>query len=202
MALDAQADIPISVIAALVRSAVRYAFGDDCLLGIYEDPRDLRTLAAGKLPAMSIYRKKEKRFFRNSVAYNQIITVALDYVLPSTSLERRSGRWPALQAVWNLAADVIAEGRHVSINGGADVFVRAGMWMNDNNSPDVEYSFADESSQAYPFFRGTMLIEFTPSEVDVNSIDDFLLNHASFDIGGTNDVPEAEDETALPPFGS
>jgi hypothetical protein len=208
MSIEDQTDAPLAAVAALVRGAITADLSADMVLAIYDEPRPLQILASGKLPALCIYRKRERRRRRNSVALVSDVTIYFDYLLPATSLEKRSARWPALSVVWNLIADVVIDGKHSAVSSGAAVLDAAGLNVEQENSAQVENDTADGGAQAYPFFRGQIIAAFTPSEVDVATLDDFLRFHMAFDrpgmpSGGDDGVePIIELDLTLPAYGS
>jgi hypothetical protein len=201
--LDDQLDAPIAAVAALVRGAIIADLGPEMVVAIYDDPRVLQTLTSGKLPALSLYRASERRRRRNSTGWVHDVTVQFDYVLPSTALERRAARWPALQAVWNKIADVVIAGKHASVVAGATVLAAAGLTIEQESSTQVTYGVVEGGGQNYPFFRGQVVAAFTPAEVDVNTLNDFLQFNMSFDKpGGDHGTPLIELNFTFPAYGS
>ncbi len=193
MSIDDRTDPPLSAIAALVRGALLADFGEGIVVGVYEDPRALDTLAATKLPALCIYRAAERRRRRNSTDLVRDITVSFDYVLPATPLENRNERWPALQTVWNAIADVVIAGKHDAVSAGSAVLDIAGVNVEQENSAQATYGFADGGGKSYPLFRGQIVVAFTPEGIDVETLDDFLRFYASFDEpGGDHSSPLIE----------
>jgi len=181
MTIDSQTDPQLAAVAGLVRGAITADLGADFITTVYDDPRALQVLAAGKLPALCIYRANERRRLRNSAAHVSDITVQFDYVLPATSLERRGARWPALSAVWEKISDVVIEGKHAAVSSGASVLETAGLFVEHDNTAQVEYSLADGGGENYPFFRGRIVLPFTPEDVDVATLADFLQFQMTFD---------------------
>lgn len=206
MAFDDQVDSALEAVAALVRGAITADLGADFATAIYDDPRALQILTAGKLPALSIYRVSERRRRRNSAGTISDVTIQFDYVLPATALEKRSVRWPALPAVWNCIADVLLRGKHPAVSNDAAVLTSAGLWVDQETGVSVDYGVADGGGQNYPFFRGRAMTTFTPSGVDVGTLADFLRFHMTFDksqpVSGDSDDPLIELDVTLPGFGS
>lgn len=203
MSIDSLLDPQLAAVAALVRAAVTADLGADMIIALYDDPRALQTITAGKLPALCIYRKSERRRRRNSAALVRDITVYFDYVLPSTALEKRSGRWPALGQVWNTIADVVIAGGHAALSDGADVLDAASLHVELENSAQAAYDVAEGGAQNYPCFRGQLVIAHSPPEVDVATLPDFLRFAMSFDEpGGDHTDPLIALNITLPAFGS
>lgn len=202
MSIDDRTDPPLSAIAALVRGALLADLGAGIVVAVYEDPRALDTLAGTKLPALCIYRASERRRRRNSVDLVRDITVSFEYVLPATPLENRNERWPALQTIWNAIADVVIAGRHEAVSSGAAVLSLAGVNVEQENSAQATYGFADGGGKSYPFFRGQIAVAHTPQGVNVDDLDDFLRFYASFDApGGDHSNPLIEATATLPAYG-
>jgi hypothetical protein len=203
MSLDDQLDPPIAAVAALVRAAIVADLGPEMAVAIYDDPRVLQTLTAGKLPALCLYRESERRRRRNSTMWVDDITVQFDYVLPSTALEKRAVRWPALQVVWHKIANVVIAGKHVSVSAGADVLAAAGLTVEQENSAQVAYRVAEGGGQNYPYFRGQLVAALTSEPADAATLNDFLRFYMSFDEpGGDHNDPTIELNITLPAFGS
>jgi hypothetical protein len=180
MGLDDQVDGALSAVAALVRGAITADLGADFITAVYDDPRALQTLTAGKLPALCIYRASERRRRRSSAGAISDVTIQFDYVLPATALEKRSARWPVLSAVWNCIADVLLAGKHSTVDGGVPVLSNAAVSFEESGVT-AEYGVADGGGQNYPFLRGRAVGVFTPSGVDVTTLADFLRFHMTFD---------------------
>jgi hypothetical protein len=202
VSIDDRTDAPLSAIAALVRGALLADFGAGIVVVVYEDPRALDTVHATKLPGLCIYRASERRRRRNSVDLVRDVTVSFDYVLPATPLENRNERWPALQEIWNAIADVVIAGKHAAVSSGDPVLSLAGVNVEQENSAQATYGFADGGGKSYPFFRGQIVIAHTPEGVNVDDLDDFLRFYASFDApGGDHTSPLIEATETLPAYG-
>lgn len=192
-AIDECTDVALSTIAALLRGGITAELGKtedgtDVLAKVWEDPRDLLLLnAATELPALALYRGRERRIQRSSTSVVQRITVRFDYTLPATSKESRAGRWPALQTVWNTAVDILFAGKHAQVESGAMV-LRAASISIDRATFEMTPGFAEHGGQSYPIARGSFDVEWDPRSVDVSAIDRFLSFHASYDLVQTDDT--------------
>jgi hypothetical protein len=173
-ALDTSIDIPLAAIAALVRGAVKNDLGAEALLEVYQDPRDLLTLAANKLPSLAVYRGKEKRKTRSSGKSAQLITVLFDYILPATGVDARQKRWPVLARMWNEIADVVIAGHHEQVESDAKVLASVGITVQQD-TPSVDYGYAAHGGQSYPIARGRIDVEYLPDPLDPNNPDSELL---------------------------
>lgn len=159
--IDGQADDLIAAIATLAGGALAADLGASILDGVYRDPRTLQTLASGKLPALCVYRLSEVRRREDSTSLVRDVDVVFDYVLPSTSLDKRDKRIPALQAVWNLIADTMAAGHHAAVEDNAAVLDEVCAGVLDERMR-VEYGFAEGGSELYPFLRGRIIVAHSP----------------------------------------
>jgi hypothetical protein len=210
-AIDSQTDVPLTAIAALVRGAIEADIDDNAVLAVYEDPRALNLLAASKLPALCIYRVSEVRRLRESGIRVHDITVAFDYVLPATNIERRPARWPALQKAWSVISDAVLTGSHSAVQSGIDVLDAASTEAQEN-SARVTYALAEGGGENYPFLRGSIVVTYEPTGVDVTTLDDFLEFYTAFDNPDTDinllgastpdGAADSTDIVTLPAWGS
>lgn len=210
MSLDSQTDAPIAAIAALVRGAIQSDLGADVLVKVFEDPRNLFTIAAVDLPALCVHRASERTERRNSTQLVDVITVGFEYALPSTSVEGKAARWPTLAAVWGSLSRAIVAGKHAAVSSGSDVLLAAGAWVDEESVRVLQYTLAEggrdtepEMRARHPIFMAQAVVEYTPSEVDVLTLDKFLTFHMSFDeLGGDHSEPLFELDVTLPAYGS
>lgn len=177
--LDAQTDAPLEAIAALVHGAIQADLGNGVLKGIFRDPRDLLTLQASQLPALAIYRTRERRVRHTEDQLAHVITVTFEYLLPATALQAREGRWPALQAVWGTLSDAVLAGSHEAVSDGASVLELAECYAEED-SADVLYGLAEDSAANYPRFIGTIVVRHVADAVDVSALNDFLTLYTAF----------------------
>lgn len=212
MSIDSQVDAPIDAIAALVRGAIRADLGDDVLVRVFEDPRNLFTIAAADLPALCVHRAAERMERRNSTQLIDVITVGFEYALPSTSVDDKAARWPTLAAVWRSLSRALVAGKHAAVSSGAEVLQAAGAWVPEDSPRVLQYTLAEGGRDTEPDMRARhpvllaqAVVEYTPSEVDVASLDDFLTFHMSFDkpaSAAPDGEPLIELELTLPAYGS
>lgn len=190
MDYDQQIDAPMRALAALVRGAVVNDLSDEFLLAVYEDPRTLREISASKLPALAVYVEREKRKRISSADLVCFLTVRFDYVAQHAGPDKRDDRYPSLRKVWTALADAACDGHHDAVQDGADVLLLAGL-QSDEDTAEVTYGVTEEG---YLFFRGSLVVEWTPEGVDWSSLDDFLSLYASYDNPGDDHTAAAGDE--------
>lgn len=185
-------DVPIEAIAALVRGAIQADVGPEALLAVYEDPRDLYTIAADKLPALCVYRAGETRVRRSSAGVDHDITVGFDYAMPSANLDQKARRWPKLAAVWASISDAVIAGKHAAVDDGTEVLVAAAT-QADEDTARASYSMAQggrdsnpQIKELYPILRGTIVVTHRPYDIDVPVLDAFLQLNTSFDEPGSD----------------
>lgn len=180
--LDEQTDVPLDTIAALVRVAIESDVGGGALKSVWQDPRDLLTLPASNLPALAIYRLRERRIRLTEDEVEHVITVTFEYIVPATGLQHRENRYPALQEVWRALSSAMLEGSHEGVEDGAKVLTAAGCNI-DEDAAEVSYGFADPgNAQSYPRFVGSMVVRHNPDEVDASTLDNFLKFYATWDM--------------------
>ncbi len=208
MSIDSQTDAPLAAIAALARGAIQADLGADVLVKVFEDPRNLFTIAAADLPALCVHRISEQTRRRNSTQLVDDIVVGFEYALPSTSTDERAGRWPTLHAVWQSLSRAVLAGKHPAVSSGADVLTPAGVWADGENARVLQYTFVEggrdtepELRPRHPIFVAQIAITHTPDEVDPDTLEDFLRFHMAFDrpgipSGGPDGVGD-DDVTAL-----
>jgi hypothetical protein len=210
VSIDNQVDAPLSAVAALVRGAIQADLGADVLVKVFEDPRNLFTIAALDLPALCVHRAAERSYQRNSTQLVDQITVAFEYALPSTSRDEQGGRWPTLQAVWRSLRRALLAGKHPAVSSGVDVLAAAGSQTLRDSARVVQYTLAEGGRDTepalrprHPIFMAQAVIEFVEPEVDVLTLNDFLRFHMSFDEpGGDHTEPLIVLDVTLPAYGS
>lgn len=194
-------DAPLDIVSGLIRAAVHADVGNDVLQAVFEDPRQLSTANATQMPLLAVYRFREEWRRRNSQQRVADIKLVFDYVMSSTSPNRRELRWPALQAVWSSLANAMLKGRHVAYQSDAKVLCDVGLQVHQDTAK-VVYGFAEKRLD-YPFFRGELMVTFTPSDADWQLYDLYLEHFTSFDVpGGDHVAPDIHgtDTTILPPY--
>jgi len=191
VSIDSQSDPPLAAIAALARGAIVADLGADVLVKVFEDPRNLFTIAAADLPALCVHRVSEQTRRRNSTQLVNDIVVGFEYALPSTSVEARAARWPTLAAVWQSLSRAVLAGKHPAVSDGADVLTAAGVFAESESARVLQYTFVEggrdtepELKPRHPIFIAQIAVTHTPDEVDVASLNDFLRFHMAFDEPG------------------
>lgn len=209
MSIDTQIDLPIAAIASLARGAIRADLGDDVLVKVFKDPRNLFTIAAVDLPALCVHRASERPVRRTSTQLVDEVVVAFEYALPSTSVDGRDARWPTLPAVWHSLSRAVLKGKHPAVNGGAEVLRTVDTWANEDSARVLQYTLAEggrdtepEQRPRHPIFFAQISVTVAP-EVDASTLNDFLRFHMSFDEpSGDHTEPLIEFNITLPAYGS
>lgn len=202
--IDAQTDVPLTAIAALVRGAIEADLGAQALKAVYAEPRPPHDLDEAELPTLAIFRTRDRWRRRNSASRINAITVTFEYTLPGANVrEERALRWPTLQAVWGSLVGAVVNGHHIAVADDAAVLNAAGVFVLQE-SPDARYELAAggregdaEQNPRRPFFRGVIDIEYEPSGVDPLTLDKFLSLHASYDIVQTAETADTPSQPGV-----
>jgi hypothetical protein len=179
MPLDDYEDPQLAAVAALVQAAVRRDLDPDVLRSVYEDPRDIMSLANSELPAMAIYRHAERHEQEHSHEYVDRVTVRIDYLMPDIPEGLRPARWPALRKVWRVLAKALVTGKHEALVDANDaqvaVLENASVECRPDRKRRVTYGFAKGGGNNFPFFRAEVDLDFWPLDgLDVSALSDFL----------------------------
>lgn len=192
--VDQQSDAPLRAIAALVRGAVAAELGEGMIAALYSDPRSLQVLSAKSLPALCLFRKSRKSRQESSTSRVVDIVVGIHYLLPASDPEQRELRWPALDAVFDVIEQVVIDGKHASVQGGAEVLLAAGV-QAQRDTAKAQNALA-QGGEEYPMLIGEITITYSPAEVVASDLDDFLEFYAAFD-DYPNPDPDTDDDEPL-----
>lgn len=189
MALDDLRDLPLEAIALLTRAAVHERCGEETLKSIFNDPRDVNTLAAAGLPAMSIFRASEKTAAQSSLGVADVVLIRFEYMLPATGLEQRKTRWPVFTHAWHAITRTLFRGSHPHVDNGAKVLDAAGLKRAiDRNAASYETMFADRGGQTFPLLIGLITAEFedVTDGTQASDLYKFLGTRNAFDFNRTD----------------
>jgi hypothetical protein len=202
VSIENEQDAALAAISRLASAAVNEVCGDDAVKIVFNDPRDLKELKSEQLPALCIYRQSERRVRETEMDLTQVITVAFEYTMPQTDAAKRVTRWPALSIIWNAIVDTLADGQHsfiVDDDGEIIPVMTLAQSEAIDDSPSVNYGFADHGGVSNPHFLGTIVVYHRPDEVDAASFANFLRMYTGYYLPNT----PAEDMTdgQFPPPG-
>lgn len=193
--LDNATDPQIAALAALIKQTVNSELipivGANAIQSCFGSPLPL-SLLGNKLPALTIYRLEDRDVDKGDHMFEESTTFRFDYFCVATAIARLDTRWAILRAVWTKLLAGVREGRHESLNDGADMQI--GRYVL--GSGKVNYTFVPGSDQTYPAFRGQVSIEgcYEPVTPSVSGLDDFNKLWTDWDLRPeTNADLEAQD---------
>lgn len=204
-AADQQTDTQLTVLAALMREAIRYDLGTNIAAKVYDHPVMLSELSQQNMPAMSVYSGRSEHYHHASGKLYERRTVVVDYVLDGTTINKRSPRWHALQAVWGSVMAAVWSGKHAAFQSAAAVLDAANLCVNTDVPGRATYSIADRT---YPYFRGELFFVSHGVDFDLSTLKPFIEHHTAFDapsgtfvLSDQDLTSEATAEATAPPLG-
>ncbi len=121
-------------------------------------PFSLDLIERAGLPAMFVHRERAAAQPTGRHGDDELVTVAFEYVGQPTPMAKLDARWPLLHRVWSELKRAVQDGLVDDV----PVLCPAGVQRLEPKSPTVEYAFASDGSNAYPFFVGRMQFLWRP----------------------------------------
>jgi len=200
MSIEDQRDLAIEAIATLLHGALNAedGLGEGSVIGIYDEPMSLDTIANAKLPALCVYRTSDTSESA-SAEIVETVTVQLDLILRQSSATtgaKRGMRWPALVAAWRCMRRALMVGHHPSVSDDARLLDDVDINIERASFDGRMYGFADSGPGVFPVFRGTF--QYT-QQIDhrVNkTLIDLERVRSIFEMGTEEDLPTEDERTA------
>lgn len=150
-------------------------------------PFTLEMIEGAQLPMLCVHVVSEREAMMGKKRDAQL-TVVFEYIGPQTPLQKIDARWPMLRTVWRQLVEDVIEGS-VQDAPGLDA---VGVVQVDYETAAVEYDYATDGEQAYPYFRGTIGALYRPP-TDTAELADYLEMHARIyrDVPGDGDAANA-----------
>ena len=166
---DDLVDAPIAAIADLLERSIVAKWGREALAekAVYTHPISIGQLT-NRLPALLVLRDLDRADADDDVSDNEVVTLVIEYYLPTTIPDRMRARWAFLRHVWRqiltrlqAGFDPLVEPHHVDVSEGDEpeylvpILAASGWRVPARPVASVKYALSTDTDPI-PWFRATV----------------------------------------------